>query len=189
MPCAITLVAILLKLKKATCKKRGEEIASNKGIYSCLFSFGVRSLRSRECGLYEASDVHVSEASLQLLQGRVIYTIVKDKFLELQSSGNAPVCMFPLKKDCVAFNEEMLNSLVTDRVKIQELPCMDAIEETMGNVKWNAKAVKQLESLNQDCNKTASLEYVLRLHKGINLLCNKTTQNTCSKTSITHKLW
>ena len=36
---------------------------------------------------------NVSEASLQLLQGRVIHTTVKDKFLELQSSGNAPVCM------------------------------------------------------------------------------------------------
>ena len=36
----------------------------------------------------------------RLLQGRVIHTTVKDKFLELQSSGNAPVCMFPLKKDC-----------------------------------------------------------------------------------------
>ena len=116
---------------------------------------------------------NVSEASLQLLQGRVIHTTVKDKFLELQSSGNAPVCMFPLKKDCAAFNEEMLNSLVTDRVKIQELPCMDAIEETMGNVKWNAKAAKQLESLNQDCNKTAGLEYVLRLAVGARVMLRR----------------
>ena len=116
---------------------------------------------------------NVSEASLQLLQGRVIHTTVKDKFLELQSSGNAPVCMFPLKKDCAAFNEEMLNSLVTDRVKIQELPCMDAIEETMGNVKWNAKAAKQLESLNQDCNKTAGLEYVLRLAVGTRVMLRR----------------
>ena len=81
--------------------------------------------------------------------------------------------MFPLKKDCVAFNEEMLNSLVTDRVKIQELPYMDAIEETMGNVKWNAKAAKQLESLNQDCNKTAGLEYVLRLAVGARVMLRR----------------
>ena len=56
----------------------------------------------------------VSEASLKLLEDRVIQTTVRDKFLELQSSGNAPVCIFPLRKDCAAFNEEMLNSLVSD---------------------------------------------------------------------------
>ena len=67
----------------------------------------------------------------------------------------------------------MLNSLVTDRVKIQELPCMDVIEETMGNVKWNAKAAKQLESLNQDCNKTAGLEYVLRLAVGARVMLRR----------------
>ena len=30
---------------------------SNASLYSKLWSFGVRSLRSRECGLYEASDL------------------------------------------------------------------------------------------------------------------------------------
>ena len=33
----------------------------NKSTYSRLWSFGVRSLRSRECGLYEASDLLLSD--------------------------------------------------------------------------------------------------------------------------------
>ena len=35
------------------CKK----VASEKSIYSRVFSFGIRNRRSRECGLYEASDL------------------------------------------------------------------------------------------------------------------------------------
>ena len=34
-----------------------QEVSDNKSIYSRLWSFGVQSLRSRECGLYEASDL------------------------------------------------------------------------------------------------------------------------------------
>ena len=44
-----------------------QEVSENKSIYSRLFSFGVRSLRFRECGLYEASDLllgdHLTEKS------------------------------------------------------------------------------------------------------------------------------
>ena len=32
-----------------------QEISKNKSNYSCLWSFGIRSLRFRECGLYEVS--------------------------------------------------------------------------------------------------------------------------------------
>ena len=45
-----------------------QEVNSNSSIYSKLWSFGVRSLRSRECGLYEASDLllgdHLTEKSV-----------------------------------------------------------------------------------------------------------------------------
>ena len=34
-----------------------QEVSSHQSIYSKLWSFDVRSLRSRECGLYEASDL------------------------------------------------------------------------------------------------------------------------------------
>ena len=34
-----------------------DDVSSNETLYSRLWSFGVRSLRSRECGMYEASDI------------------------------------------------------------------------------------------------------------------------------------
>ena len=44
-----------------------QEVSSHTSIYSKLWSFGIRSLRSRECGLYEASDIllgdHLCEKS------------------------------------------------------------------------------------------------------------------------------
>ena len=33
------------------------EVDENKNVYSRLWSFGIRCLRYRECGLYEASDL------------------------------------------------------------------------------------------------------------------------------------
>ena len=45
-----------------------QEVGANKSIYSRLWSFGIRSLRSRECGLYDASDLisgdHLCEKSV-----------------------------------------------------------------------------------------------------------------------------
>ena len=44
-----------------------QEIGENQSLYCRLWSFGVRSLRLRECGLYEASDLllghHLMEKS------------------------------------------------------------------------------------------------------------------------------
>ena len=34
-----------------------EEVTGDQSLYSKLWSFGIRSLRSRECGMYEASDI------------------------------------------------------------------------------------------------------------------------------------
>ena len=34
-----------------------QEVSDNKALYSRLWSFGVRCLHTRECGLYEASDM------------------------------------------------------------------------------------------------------------------------------------
>ena len=55
---------------KAECSSMQEiwqEVSENKSIYSRLWSFGIRSLRFRECGLYEASDLllgdHLTEKS------------------------------------------------------------------------------------------------------------------------------
>ena len=45
------------KAEKSNMQNLWQEVSSHQSIYSKLWSFGVRSLRSRECGLYEASDL------------------------------------------------------------------------------------------------------------------------------------
>ena len=45
------------KAEKSNMQEVWQEVSSHQTIYSKLWSFGVRSLRSRECGLYEASDL------------------------------------------------------------------------------------------------------------------------------------
>ena len=55
------------KAEKSSRQEIWQEVSDNKSMYSRLWSFGVRSLRSRECGLYEASDLllgnHLTEKS------------------------------------------------------------------------------------------------------------------------------
>ena len=55
------------KAEKSSMQEIWQEVGENKSIYSRLWSFGIRSLRFRECGLYEASDLllgdHLSEKS------------------------------------------------------------------------------------------------------------------------------
>ena len=45
------------KAEKSNMQELWQEVSSHNSVYSKLWSFGVRSLRSRECGLYEASDL------------------------------------------------------------------------------------------------------------------------------------
>ena len=55
------------KAERSNMQEIWQEVSENKSIYSCLWSFGIRSLRFCECGLYEASDLllgdHLSEKS------------------------------------------------------------------------------------------------------------------------------
>ena len=55
------------KAERSNMQDIWQEVSENKSIYSRLFSFGIRSLRFRECGLYEASDLllgdHLTEKS------------------------------------------------------------------------------------------------------------------------------
>ena len=55
------------KAERSNMQEIWQEVSENKSVYSGLWSFGIRSLRSRECGLYEASDLllgdHLSEKS------------------------------------------------------------------------------------------------------------------------------
>ena len=56
------------KAEKSNMQDIWQEISDNKSVYSRLFSFGVKCLCSRECGLYEASDLllgdHLHEKSV-----------------------------------------------------------------------------------------------------------------------------
>ena len=56
------------KAEKSNMQEVWQEVNSNSSIYSKLWSFGVWSLHSRECGLYEASDLllgdHLTEKSV-----------------------------------------------------------------------------------------------------------------------------
>ena len=47
----------ITKAEKSHMHEIWDEIGSKESLYSKLWSFGVCSLRSRECGLYEASDI------------------------------------------------------------------------------------------------------------------------------------
>ena len=35
----------------------GDIVSDNSTLYGCLWKFGIRALKSRECGLYEAIDL------------------------------------------------------------------------------------------------------------------------------------
>ena len=56
------------KAERSNMQEIWQEVSENKSVYSRLWSFGVRSLRFRECGLYEASDLllgdHLNVCSL-----------------------------------------------------------------------------------------------------------------------------
>ena len=49
------------KAEKSHMHEIWDEVSSKETLYSKLWSFGVRSLRSRECGLYDASDILLSD--------------------------------------------------------------------------------------------------------------------------------
>ena len=55
------------KAERSNMQEIWQEVSDKKNIYSQLWSFGIRSLRFRECGLYEASDLllgdHLTEKS------------------------------------------------------------------------------------------------------------------------------
>ena len=47
------------------------------------------------------------------------------------------------------------------------------VDETKSTAKWQEKASKQLEKLNQDCNNTAGLEAVLKLAVGARVMLRR----------------
>ena len=51
------VTAYVTKAEKSHMQELWEDISEQESLYKKLWSFGVRSLRSRECGLYEATDI------------------------------------------------------------------------------------------------------------------------------------
>ena len=45
------------KAERSNMQEIWQDVSENKSVYSRLWSFGIRSLHFRECGLYEASDL------------------------------------------------------------------------------------------------------------------------------------
>ena len=54
---AYYVTGYVTKAERSNTQDLWQEVSSHASVYSKLRSFGVRSLRSRECGLYEASDL------------------------------------------------------------------------------------------------------------------------------------
>ena len=57
MAIAQYVTGYVTKAERSNMQDLWQEVSSHESIYSKLWSFGIRSLRSRECGLYEASDL------------------------------------------------------------------------------------------------------------------------------------
>ena len=57
MAIAQYVTGYVTKAEKSNMQDLWQEVTCHQSVYSKLWSFGIRSLRSRECGLYEASDI------------------------------------------------------------------------------------------------------------------------------------
>ena len=111
-----------------------------------------------------------TDETLSTLDKRVIHGCVLDKFVELRQSRQSPVCLFPRRKTCDDFNNEMLSRLTS---QVHQLLCTDEVDETHSTRKWNKKAAEQLEKLNKDCNMTAGLEAKLVLAVGARVMLRR----------------
>ena len=120
-------------------------------------------LDSVRCGL-------VTTETTAVLKNRIIDVEIETKFHKLQQSGQNPVCLFPTRKACKHFNDQMLKLLPSECC---EILCSDEVDETYSTSKWNKKALEQLEKLNKDCNLTAGLEAKLILAVGARVMLRR----------------
>ena len=56
------------KAERSNMSEIWQKVSESKTIYGRLWSFGVRMLRSRECGLYEASDLLLGDHLFDAVQ-------------------------------------------------------------------------------------------------------------------------
>ena len=60
-----------------------------------------------------------AQETVRALKERVLSTPVVDKFQELMSSGQSPLCLFPTWQSCHDFNSEMLTKLDSELKEIK----------------------------------------------------------------------
>ena len=108
-----------------------------------------------------------SDDVVEALQGRVIDCTASEKFEHLKTEGNLPVCLLPTRSACDQVNNEMLEKLDADIVRLE---AVDSIDKTKSNQQWSKKVQTELERLNKDCNLTAGLEAVLYLAEGARVM-------------------
>ena len=86
------------KAEKSNMQEVWQEVNSNSSIYSKLWSFGVRSVRSRECGLYEASDLilgdHLTEKSVTVKWVDILEGSMVDIFYPARPKELENVCLY-----------------------------------------------------------------------------------------------
>ena len=58
---AYYVTGYVTKAERSNMQDLWQEVFSHASVYSKLWSFGIRSLLSRECGLYEASDLFLGD--------------------------------------------------------------------------------------------------------------------------------
>ena len=112
-----------------------------------------------------------TDETLSTLTERVILVPIEEKFVELQKVRSSPLCLFPTRKLCNDFNNEMLSNLSNP---IKELPC-DVVDLASSKSKTSkANLDKKLEYLNADLNNTGGLEGNLKLAVGARVMlhCN-----------------
>ena len=95
---------------------------------------------------------------------------VHNKFIALQRDNQSPVCLYPTRKACSDLNNTLLKQLTAQE---HEIPCIDAIDESMGTSKWNKKAAEHLEKLNRDSNMTVGSESKLILAVGARVMLRR----------------
>ena len=107
---------------------------------------------------------------MSTLQKRIIDVSPIEKFLELQESGQSPVCLLPRRAECAEFNDKMLSRLPSKKEKIV---CVDEIDQTSSTHTLSKQLEKKLSELNNDCNLTAGLEFELTLAEGARVMLRR----------------
>ena len=78
----------ITKAEKSSMQDLWQEVGSNKSIYSRLWSFGVRSLRSRECGMWQTELRQLSAGIYNLMRsGKHKHGLTVNQFLNGISSS------------------------------------------------------------------------------------------------------